>query len=364
MRRRGAHLSLAPRRQTVDREAPHDQGSRRAVKTERVSKWVEAACTQIALGGYSHEDSACHRRSSVHARIPRPQQGQPRKANKSSPCRHVRPSGDLRSSASCPHKAHAAGPHSQPPAAHKLPYARPLTIPEVNEEDDGGGGCLLPVVSETTGRSSSRWSSSRLCELEKLLSVDSDTSRTSDSGGAAANQAADNTAESCIVMRTPFSDEPPPCQDRELSPVRGCGHMPCSNSLGVKDVPPGMRKVWTPAALPLLHRKTLPHSERNSPVVGSPGGGCGLERSLTCYPGQQTVDMAAVMEAAVHSAKLHMSPSSAELASRCLPSVTLTMPPASVRQGQGNMAYSRMGSCPGPVPYPLALVHCGDMATG
>lgn len=344
---------------TVDREAPHDQGSRRAVKTERVSKWVEAACTQIALGGYSHEDSASHRRSSMHARVPRPQQGQPRKPNKSSPCRHMRPSGDLRSSASCPHKAHAAAPHSQPPAAHKLPYARPLTIPEVNEEDDGGGGCPLPVVSETTGRSSSRWSSSRLCELEKLLSVDSDTSRTSDSGGAAATQAADNTAESCVVLRTPFRDEPPPCQDRELSPVRGCGHMPPSTSMGVKEVPPGMRRVWTPAALPLLHRTPLPHSERNSPVVGSPGGGCGLERSLTCYPRHPTVDMAAVMEAA-----MHMSPSSAELASRCLPSVTLTMPPASVWQGQGSMAYSRMGSCPGPVPYPLAPVRCGNIATG
>lgn len=248
-----------------------------------------------------------------------------------------------------------------------MPYARPLTIPEVNEEDDGGGN--LPVVSETTGRSSSRFSSSRLCDLEKLLSVESETS----SGGVPTHVQSprEQPVEPCSMMHTPFSDDPPPRQQAlELSPVPSCDYMPSNSSASLQEAPQGAAyPAWLPAsctaaavALPALHRKVLPNSERTSPVVGSPGGGCPLERSMTCYPGQSALDMAALMEAAVRSAKLHTSSSSAELASRCLPSVTLTTSAGAARHGFRDLAYSRMGSCPGPVPNVFAPLRCGARA--
>lgn len=335
------------------------------MKSERVAKWVEAACTQVALGGFLRDESTSHRRSSsyppTNPRSTRTPPGQVRKLAKGCPFR--RPAGDARH-ASCPHKLHAPSVYSHPPAAHKMPYARPLTIPEANEEDDGGGH--LPVVSETTGRSSSRLSSSRLCDLEKLLSVESETS----SGGVPTHVQSprDQPAESCTVMHTPFSDDPPPRQQAlELSPVPSCDYISSTSSAGLQEASQGTAfPTWLPpsctAAAVALHRKVLPNSERASPVVGSPGGGCALERSLTCYPGQPAIDLAALMEAAVRSTKLQTSSSSAELASRCLPSVTLTTSAGATRYGLGDLAHSRMGSCPGPVPHGFAPLRCGARA--
>lgn len=257
-----------------------------------------------------------------------------------------------------------SGNYNHPAAGGKAAPTRPLMIPEVDEEDDRGG--VLPVVSETTGRSSSRLSSARLCDLEKLLSVDSDTSRTSD--GAGGTTKSDNSADSG-VMYTPFSDNWQPRQPPDLSPVPSCDYMPSTSSASLREALQCVARKpqlsvggeTVTAGVPMPRRKALPHSARASPVVGSPGRQCVLERSVTCHAGPRGVDMAAAMEAALRSIHMQVS-SSAELASRCLPSVTLTtssMAPASSRGRASELMYSRLGSCPGPVPCTFAPVRCG-----
>eukprot|EP00892_Ulva_mutabilis_P008175 jgi/Ulvmu1/572/UM001_0580.1 len=366
------------------------EGKAASGKSDRVVSWLESSRTPMAsrsgrdaCGTQSPSSPSCrgytaHSPAHVQSRQCRSPQAQARRPSRNGHCRHSsRSACDGRLPAgSCPYSLQAApsmvSHHSHSAGAGKAPHTRPVVIPEVDEEeDDGGGGGLLPVVSDTTGHSSSRLSS-RLCDLEKMLSVDSDTSRTSDSAGGATKS--DSSLDSC-VRYTPFSDNWQPRQaPPELSPVPSCDYMPSHSSASLQDALQCIAQCKshssssgdaTVTALRLPRRKLLPQSACASPVVGSPGRQCTLERSVTCHAGSQGVDMAVAMEAVFHSmSQLHVSPS-AELASRCLPSVTLTtssLAPHTKHSGLSDMLHSRMESCPGPVPLVFTPVRCGARA--